>query len=97
MKRKYMPLILMLSAGAVTAVITLIKQYTMVQRLGALLAVLLIFYGLGSLLKWLLDTFEAQNEKKAMDEGAVIEKELEAAGEDAGEEEQEKEPPREEE
>ncbi len=96
MKRKYMPLILMLSAGAVTAIITLIKRYALVTRLGILLAVLLIFYVLGSLLKWLLDTFEAQNKKRAMDEGAVIEKETEAA-EDAGEGEQEKEPAQEEE
>lgn len=79
MKRKYMPLILMLSAGAVTAVITFIKQYTMVQRLSALLAVLLIFYTLGSLLKWLLDTFEKENAKAALDEGEVIEKEGEAS------------------
>ena len=96
MQRKYMPLILMLSAGAVTAIITLIKRYALVTRLGILLAVLLIFYVLGSLLKWLLDTFEAQNKKRAMDEGAVIEKETEAA-EDAGEGEQEKEPAQEEE
>lgn len=79
MKRKYMPLILMLLAGAITAIITFIKQYTMIQRLSALLVVLLIFYALGSLLKWLLDTFEAQNEKAALDEGEVIEKEVEAS------------------
>ena len=85
MKRKYMPLILMLLAGAITAVITFIKRYTMVQRLSALLAVLLIFYALGSLLKWLLDTFEEQNAKAALDEGEVIEKEVEAS-EDTGEE-----------
>lgn len=75
MKRKYMPLILMLLAGAITSIITFIKQYTMLQRLGALLAVLLIFYVLGSILKWLLDTFDKQNEKAALDEGEVIEKE----------------------
>lgn len=79
MKRKYMPLILMLLAGAITAIITFIKQYTMIQRLSALLAVLLIFYALGSLLKWLLDTFEAQNKKAALDEGEVIEKEAETS------------------
>lgn len=88
MKRKYMPLILMLLAGAITAIITFIKQYTMIQRLSALLVVLLVFYALGSLFKWLLDTFEAQNEKAALDEGEVIEKETEAAeglGEEAKE------------
>ena len=85
MKRKYMPLILMLLAGAITAIVTFIKRYTMVQRLSALLAVLLIFYALGSLLKWLLDTFEEQNAKAALDEGEVIEKEVEAS-EDTGDE-----------
>ena len=85
MKRNYMPLILMLSAGAITAIITFVKQYTMVQRLSALLVVLLIFYALGSLLKWLLDTFEEQNEKAALDEGEVIEKESETS-EDVAEE-----------
>lgn len=79
MKRKYMPLTLMLLAGAVTAIITFIKQYTMIQRLSALLAVLLVFYALGSIFKWLLDTFEKQNEKAALDEGEVIEKEMEDA------------------
>ncbi|MCH5274789.1 MAG: hypothetical protein J1E65_03025 [Lachnospiraceae bacterium] len=79
MKRKYLPLILMLLAGAITAIITYVKQYAMIQRLSALLAVLLVFYVLGSIFVWLLDTFEKQNEKAALDEGEVIEKEVEAA------------------
>ncbi|MCH5271195.1 MAG: hypothetical protein J1E83_10660 [Lachnospiraceae bacterium] len=89
MKRKYMPLILMLLAGAITAIITFIKQYTMIQRLSALLAVLLIFYVLGSIFKWLLDTFEKQNEKAALDDGEVIEKEAVAAGEEEAKETEE--------
>lgn len=78
MKRKYLPLILMLLAGAITAIVTYVKQYTMIQRLSALLAVLLVFYVLGSIFVWLLDTFEKQNEKAALDDGEVIEKEVEA-------------------
>lgn len=78
MKRKYLPLILMLLAGAITAIVTYVKQYPMIQRLSALLAVLLVFYVLGSIFVWLLDTFEKQNEKAALDDGEVIEKEVEA-------------------
>lgn len=75
MDRKNLPLILMLVAGVVTSIITFIKQYTMVQKLFALLVTLVVFYALGSLIRWLLDTFQAQNEKAALDEGAVLEKE----------------------
>ena len=74
MNRKYMPLILMLAAGAITSIITYIMNYTTIQKLLALLLVLVVFYVLGSVLKWALDTFDAQNEKAALDEGEVIEK-----------------------
>lgn len=84
MKRKNLPLLLMLIAGAVTCVITLIKQYTMLERLALLLGVMLLFCLLGNILKWTLDRFEAQIEKKLQEEGEVIEKETD--GEDAAEE-----------
>lgn len=88
MNRKFMPLILMLVAGAVTSIITFIMHYTVLQKLIALLVALVIFYVLGSALKWALDVFEAQNEKAALDAGEVIEKENseEAEGEKGGEE-----------
>lgn len=75
MKRKYLPLIIMLVAGAVTSMITFIMNYSIVNKLISLLVVLVIFYFLGSILKWALDSFEAQNKKSALDEGEVIEKE----------------------
>ncbi len=59
-----MPLILMLVAGAVTCIITFIQNYSIVSKLISLLIVLLVFYVLGSGLKWTLDYFDAQNEKK---------------------------------
>ena len=74
MNRKTMPLILMLIAGAITSIITFIKKYTIFDKLIALLIVLLVFYFLGSVLKWMLDYFDAQNEKKRIEEGEVIEK-----------------------
>mgnify|MGYP000911235631 CR=1 FL=1 len=84
MNRKYMPLILMLAAGAITSIITYIMNYTTIQKLLALLLVLVVFYILGSVLKGALDAFDAQNEKAALDKGEVIEKD--------GEKEDEKEP-----
>ncbi|MED9902644.1 MAG: hypothetical protein UFG06_00510 [Lachnospiraceae bacterium] len=74
MNRKYLPLILMLVAGAVTSIITFAMKYTVIQKLVALLLVLVIFYLLGSVLKWALDIFDTQNEKAALDKGEVIEK-----------------------
>lgn len=75
MNRKKMPLVLMLTAGAVTCIITFIMKYPIIWKLVALLVVFIIFYGLGTILKWVLDTFEKQNEKAALDEGEVIAKE----------------------
>lgn len=75
MNRKNLPLLLMLTAGAVTCVVTFISKYSMLERLASLLAVLVLFYLLGSILKWTLDHFDMQNEKKRQEEGEVIEKE----------------------
>lgn len=80
MDRKNMPLILMLTAGAVTCIITFIKGYSTLVKLSLLLAVLVLFYLLGSILKWTIEHFEAQNEQKRREEGEVIEKEAEESG-----------------
>ncbi|HKM35847.1 MAG TPA: hypothetical protein VJY54_14055 [Lachnospiraceae bacterium] len=82
MKRKYLPLIIMLMAGAVTSMITFIMKYSIVKKLMSLLVVLVIFYILGSVLKCALDTFEKQNVKAALDEGEVIEKENKTVSEE---------------
>lgn len=84
MNRKNMPLILMLMAGAITCIITFVQQYSVLDKLISLLVVLVIFYLLGSILRFTLDYFDKQNEEKNKEEGEVIEKET--AGEDAGEE-----------
>ena len=81
MNRKNMPLLMMLAAGAVTCIITFIRQYTILQKLISLFVVLLVFYVLGSVLKWTLDYFDAQNEKRRKEEGEVIEKDGEPAEE----------------
>ncbi len=77
LNRKNMPLILMLVAGAVTCIITYIQKYSILEKLVSLFFVLLIFYFMGSLLKWTLDYFDEQNEKKNAEEGEVIEKKSE--------------------
>ncbi len=75
MNRKNLPLLLMLVAGAVTCIVNLVHNYTILGQLTSLLIVLVVFYFLGSLLKWTLDYFDNQNE--------LARKELEAAEEEA--------------
>lgn len=82
MDRKWMPLIMMLTAGAVTCVINLIRQYPMTDQLVVLFIVLVVFYILGCVLVWTLDLFDRQNEKKIPEEGEVIEKEVEQDGQE---------------
>ncbi|MDE5588794.1 MAG: hypothetical protein K2J60_06590 [Acetatifactor sp.] len=81
MNRKNLPMVLMLLAGAITCIITFIRDYAMVERLGILLGVLVLFYLLGSILVWTLNYFDMQNEKKRKEEGEVIEKEAEETAE----------------
>lgn len=77
-KRKMLPIILMLTAGAVTSIITYLKDYELTKMLWTILSVLIIFYLFGLGIKKVLDVFDEQikeaEEKK--DEGSVIEKEL---------------------
>lgn len=64
MNRKNMPLLLMLASGAVTCIITFIQDFSIVEKLGSLLFVMVIFLFLGNVLKWTLDYFDRQNEAK---------------------------------
>lgn len=78
MNRKNIPLILMLVAAAVTCIRNLIQNVSILGQLTSLLIVLVIFYFLGSVLKWTLDYFDRQNEKKEQpEEGEVVEKDSE--------------------
>lgn len=72
-----MPLILMLVAGAVTCIITFFQEYTVFERLLILFIVLLVFYILGSIMKFTLNYFDRLNEKRNMEAGEVIEKDAE--------------------
>lgn len=74
MNRKQLPPILMLVAGLITSIRTFYLHYDVKTALIILLVVLIIFYILGSIIKYVLDVFEKQNEQRALDEGEVIEK-----------------------
>jgi Ca2+/Na+ antiporter len=64
MSRKMIPLLLMLIAGAVTCVVTFLRDDPVIVKMTALLAVMLLFYFMGSVLKWALNYFEQQNMPK---------------------------------
>lgn len=61
MNRKYLPPVLMLSAGAVTALYTFFAQVSMARKIVLLAVVLVLFYIIGNVLKYLLDRFDKQN------------------------------------
>lgn len=78
-RRKLLPVLIMLLAGAMASILLAIGNYEIKTMLGILLAVLIIFYILGCILKWSLDHIDKQNEKteSSLDEGEVIEKQPE--------------------
>lgn len=89
MKRKMVPIFLMLLAGAITSIITFIKDYELTKMLWTLLVVLIVFYALGVVIQKTLNLFDAQieeAEKKAKEAEEEKEKENE---EPVGEEETE--------
>ncbi|MCM1159977.1 MAG: hypothetical protein NC412_02030 [Roseburia sp.] len=86
MNTKNIPAIISLSAGAVTSIITYVLGYEVKAMLGILLAVLLLFYVAGLIVKSILDKFQDEIKQKEEEEerlrkeeeereGAVIEKE----------------------
>jgi len=81
MNRKKLPLILMLLAGSITSIMTFMLDYSMKDMLFAILIVLIIFGSIGLMIKNLLDYFDKQNEKRAEEEGEVIEKEPDSKSE----------------
>lgn len=75
MKRKWIPPFLMLFAGAVSSIIMFLLHYETQNMLMILLGVLIVFYIIGSLFKWMLDVFDKQNyvEETEDEEGMVEE------------------------
>ena len=80
-KLKMLPVILMLTAGAITGIITYILQYEGKNALLILLIVLLLFYIIGFCFRKMIWKFEdelARKEKERAEEGKVLEKVMEA-------------------
>lgn len=73
-KTRYIPPLVTLSGGAIAIVITTWKRYELQYKLIVVLAVLLIFFFLGSLVRLVLDKNTTVKEQTIADEGEVIEK-----------------------
>ncbi|MCR4791247.1 MAG: hypothetical protein K5871_00700 [Lachnospiraceae bacterium] len=82
MKRKLLPLTLMLIAGLATVIITFIRGDSIIYKLVSLLVVFLIFYVIGSVIVMFLDHFDKVN--KAAEEAAETVLEKDADGEILG-------------
>lgn len=83
MERKNLPIIMMLAAGAVTCVITFIRNDTILKKLTALLIALIVFYSLGTVIKWMLNEFDKRNaERNFVPEEEILEEEEEEVEED---------------
>lgn len=63
MKRKMIPIFLMLVAGAITSIITYIKDYELTRMLWTLLGALIVFYVLGVVIQKTLNLFDKQIEE----------------------------------
>lgn len=79
MKRKYIPIIMMLVAGIICSLFTMVRGETLLYRMTALLCTLLFFYGLGQILYNALNYFDRENEKRLAAEKAMLEEEAAAA------------------
>ena len=75
MNRKLLPVFIMLLAGAIASIMGAIMQYDLKSFLLIVFITLVIFYILGSALKYVLDMIEKQNTKESLDQGEVIQKE----------------------
>lgn len=90
MKRRMIPIFLMLLAGAITSIITYIKDYELTKMLWTLLGVLIVFYALGVVIQKTLNLFDAQIEEAEKKAKEAEEKEKENSNEEpVGEEETE--------
>ena len=77
MKRKMIPTFIMLLAGAVASIVMYTNRYEIKSMLWILVAVLIVFYIIGLVIKKVMDSFERteENTDTVSDEGEVIEKE----------------------
>ena len=89
MKRKFIPIIMMLVSGIISCLFTMLRGETLLYRMAILLITMLFFYGLGQLLYSVLNYFDRENEKRLAEEAALAKAEAEREAAGAGEENQE--------
>lgn len=78
MERKNLPIITMLTAGALVWIITFFRNDPPLKKLIILFVVLVFFYAMGTVIKWAFDEFDKRNaEKKAAEEEVEVEEEVE--------------------
>ena len=75
MNRRQLPLLLMLIAGAITTLTVYFKGLGLKTMLIALLAAMIAFGFIGSLIEYILNSFDRNRNSEVSDEGEVIEKE----------------------
>lgn len=93
-KMRLIPPFIMLTAGAVTSILMVVKGCTLNEFLARLLLILLVFYVLGCVLKGILDMIDRQNAPPEPEEDTeeMVEKgSEEEGGEEESTEETEKE------
>ncbi len=61
MQRNNLPLFFMLIAGVLVSIVMVLNGYQLHVMLFVLLITLLIFYGFGCVMRWVLNRFEVQN------------------------------------
>lgn len=81
MDRRKIPVVLTLTAGAISMILSMIRNDSLLRRAVSLLIVVIVFYLLGRLLQWFLDYFDEQNEKLKQQEGEMVEKDSSASEE----------------
>ncbi len=78
MKRKIFPIALMLFAGAIAAIVSYRRSVGLIPMCWATLLSMVCFFFLGSIIRYILDRFDIENEKREAErreaEGEVIEK-----------------------
>lgn len=85
MKRKLIPVIMMLVSGAISCLFTMVRGESLLFRMTALLGSMLLFYGLGCILCGTLNYFERENEERLAAEEAALREEENAEGETGAE------------
>ncbi len=63
-KKKYIPVIMMLLGGLVTVVVTFLRSFSILAKLGSLLAVMAVMYFVGTAIVNVIRHFEKVNQEK---------------------------------